>query len=474
MFAIKSKTIIVLSLLLSLVTACSPQYERVQVSLRDDTQTAILFKNVAVFHSDSLQVEPAQDVLINAGLITAMGPSGSVTAPADVHIIAGQGHTLLPGLVDMHGHITTTIGPSWEFSLPDIEANMLGYLYAGITTIFDPSDSTDEAYQRKAQVNNGELLGPTIYTTGRIITHPEGHPRSVAQKLAPWWIRWYIVDKVGTGIATPEEARAEVDQRAAAGADAIKIIVDEIPIAAPHLDDVLAKAVVEQAKQHGIRTVAHIGTTADAIAAAEAGASLWVHGVYKERIPDEFIEQLVAYQIPMVTTSEVFDRYGRTLLGPIQATSLEQQIIPANLLQAFYPPPADFDLGPLESWLELMSETIDVRRDNVARLHEAGMRILAGSDVQSGVFPGASLHRELHTLVAAGLTPAEALRAATFYPAQYLSESTAPDFGILKPGNRADLLLVKGDPTQDIAALSEIHSVFLRGKLLVRQAVNTQ
>jgi imidazolonepropionase-like amidohydrolase len=443
----------------------------VTVGVRDTGDASIVIRDVAVFSPENLRSEAHQDVLISGNRIQRVTPTGQLKLSDDTYIIEGLGKTLLPGLIDMHGHITTTTGPSWEFALPDPEATLRSYVYAGVTTIFDPSDSSDEAYQRRQQVADGEILGPRVYTTGRIITHPQGHPRALIDQLAPWWIRWYLRPKVGSGVASEEEAIAEVDERADAGADAIKIVVDKIPLDAPTLQQDLTRIVVEHARKRGLRTVAHIGTTEDAIAAAKAGVALWVHGVYKESIPDDKVAELVNFGIPMVTTSEVFDRYGRAAEGPIQTTRLENEIVAADVLESFFPIPDDFDAGPLISWLELMRQTRDTRRDNVRRLHAAGMTILAGSDVQSGVFPGASLHRELGNLVAAGLTPAEAIRAATLAPARFLTGSKKPGFGSISAGKRADLLLVNGDPTLDINTLADIQEVILNGRLLNRQAV---
>lgn len=464
------KPILVITLCYMLIS-CSTPPPSATIAVRDIGGASILIRDVSVFDVNKLRNIENRDVLITGDRIVAIAPSGQLTKPATVVTIDGKGRTLVPGLIDMHGHLTVATGPSWEFGLPTPDANLAGYAYAGVTTIFDPSDSSDDAYERRQQVANGALLGPRIYTAGRIITHPKGHPRALVDHLAPWWIRWYLRPKIATGVANAEQAIREVDARAAAGADAIKIVVDQIPLDAPSLDNAVSQAIVSQARVRGIRTVAHVGTTADAIAAAEAGIALWVHGVYKERIPDDKIQQLVAYGIPMVTTSEVFDRYGRASEGPILPTKLEQESVSSTVLKSFYPIPRDFDVGPLQGWLQLMQKTRAVRLDNVRRLHAAGMTILAGSDVQSGVFPGASLHRELTTLVAAGLSPAEAIRAATLAPAQYLAKTKTPGFGSVAVGKRADLLLVHGDPTVDIKALANIEEVILNGRLLDRQAV---
>jgi imidazolonepropionase-like amidohydrolase len=109
--------------------------------------------------------------------------------------------------------------------------------------------------------------------------------------------------------------------------------------------------------------------------------------------------------------------------------------------------------------------------DNARRLRAAGVTLLAGSDTQPGVFPGAGLHRELALLHAAGLEPLEAIRAATLHPARFLAGGAEPDVGRIAVGARADLLLVDGDPTRDLAALHAIRAVVLGGVRLEREPV---
>jgi imidazolonepropionase-like amidohydrolase len=110
------------------------------------------------------------------------------------------------------------------------------------------------------------------------------------------------------------------------------------------------------------------------------------------------------------------------------------------------------------------------RRRNVAKLHAAGVRILAGSDACNyNNFPGAGMHQELARLVEAGLTPGQALRAATWENSRFLGGENA-DYGEIAVGKRADLLLVAGDPTQHIADLQKIEAVLLDGAVLERHA----
>jgi len=432
----------------------------------------IVIQNVSVFDSERLVTEADRDVVIKDGLIAAILPAGQLESTTGAHVISGDGATLVPGLHDMHGHISASTLPIWELAGPTPEANLRGYAYAGVTTVFDPSDASGDAFERRARVAAGELIGPRIFSTGKLITCPGGHPRAMIEALAPAWIAWYFAPKIATAVDSTAAAHDEVDQLAASGADAVKIAIDAIPLDAPRLRREIAREVVDRARYHGLRTVAHIGTTEDAIDAGEAGVALWVHGVYKERIPDDAIATLAGYGIPMVATIEVFDSYARANDGPIKPTPLEREIVVPRVLEAFYPIPDDFDFGPFEAWIEIAEDSREVQLDNLRRLRAAGVTILAGSDVQSGVFPGASLHRELAHLVASGMTPGEAIRAATLDPARFLAAGAEPDAGIIARGKRADLLLVDGDPSQDIAALSSIREVFLAGVPIERTPVD--
>jgi len=452
------------------VLGCSAERPTADVRRPADPPAAVLVRGVSVLDVESGAVLPGRDVLLRDGRIAGIGVTGSLEAPTGAREISGEGATLLPGLVDMHGHVDGDPAPTWARGFPDVEANLRSYVYSGVTTVFDPHDTTDDAYARRQRIASGELMGPRIYTTGPLITIAEGHPVALVREFAPWFIEWYIAPRVAVAVDSEAAAEAAVDEIAANGADAIKIVIDAIPLDAPLMPPEVATATVRRASSHGLRTVAHIGTTRDAIIAAEAGVAAWVHGVYKEPIPESEITRLVGYGIPMVATVEVFDRYARSL-APRESTRLEREVAPAALLDSFYPVPDDFELGNLAGWIELMQEHRGVGVENTRRLHRAGMQILAGSDAQSGVFPGPGLHRELHHLVAAGLSPIEAIRAATSDPARWLAQGEEPEFGSIAPGKRADLLLVEGDPSRDVGVLERIREVFIAGVPLERTPV---
>jgi imidazolonepropionase-like amidohydrolase len=424
--------------------------------------------NVAVFDGVGATTTPARDVLIENGRIARIAAAGTLASAEAAQRIDGAGATVLPGLIDVHGHVDNTSEPAWMAGQPDAPRNMQGYLYCGVTTVFDPADLATLAFQRRDDVAAGTLLGPRIFATGPMFTTPGGHPVAVLQALVPWYLRWYVVPRFSRQIATAEDARREVEALAALKPDAVKIAVDAVPLGGPILADGPLRAIVDEARARGLRTVAHIGTTADALAASDAGVAAWMHGVYKERIPDELVARFVAPHIPYVATVTVFDSYADIFEGKRQATQLEREIVDAAVLDSFAPVPPNAAPPGFVDFFRLLTTTREARCDNVHRVHAAGVTILAGSDTQSGVFPGPGLHRELSRLVECGLSPAEALRAATGDAARFLAQSDDPPFGSVREGKAADLLLVDGDPTRDIDAVHRIRDVFLGGVRLER------
>ena len=341
----RAVSICAIALATAVLAACASPAPSPRVARAEPRPAAVWIADVAVLDVATGERTPARDVLVANGRIAAITRSGVATAPAGALVIPGSGATLVPGLVDMHGHVYASSNPVWAGGLPDPEANLRAYLYSGVTTVFDPGDSSRDAFERRERVARGELVGPHIYTAGPIHTAPDGHPIALVREFAPWWIGWYLAPRVAVAVDSPEEANRAIDRLAEHHPDAVKIAIDEIPLGAPRMRPEVARAIAERARSHGLRTVAHIGTTRDAVIAAESGVALWMHGVYKERIPDDQIAVLASYHIPMVATIEVFDSYARLRSGPREATALERETVPAALLDSFYPPPEGFSAG---------------------------------------------------------------------------------------------------------------------------------
>ncbi len=412
---------------------------------------------------------PPKDVIIENGRITEMLAPGGKPTEGEL-VIDGTGAILMPGLIDVHGHTGSNSAPSWSGAgrFPDAERNLQSYLYAGVTTVLDPGDIAPDVFDRRAAVATGELLGPQIFAAGPMFTVPGGHPVGAMHVLVPWWIRWYVQPRMTREVATPADARAAVDALLPSKPDVIKVMVDAVPLAAPILGGEILRAVVDEARKHGVRTVAHIGTVADALAAADAGVAAWMHGVYKERIPDEMIPRFKAAGIPYVATSFVFDDYADIWEGKRESTQLERETVAPEVLASFAAIPREEQPPEFQKFFELLPPTRAVRCDNVRRVSAAGVRVLAGADAQLGVFPGPALHREIAILIRCGLSPKLALEAATSAAASFIANTYEPDFGLARIGKRADLIMVGGNPLIEPEAIDDIRMVMKDGVVLDR------
>src|SRR5436309_48324 len=359
---------------LVLLAACARPPELVRRP--EHPPSALLIRDVSVLDVEAGTPVPHRDVLLLGDRVSRVAAAGAVSAPPGAATIAGGGATLLPGLIDMHGHVGGNPAPPWVGGMPDLDANLRAYLYCGVTTILDPADIASQIFPRRERVARGELLGPAIYAAGPMFTAPGGHPVPVLRQLAPWWLRWYLIPRLAVQVDTPSAARAAVDEVVGKGADVIKLGVDHLPDQAPRIGGEVLAAVVDEARRRGVRAVAHIGTVEDALDAARAGVAAWMHGVYKERIPDETIPVLAAFHIPMVATTVVVESYALIGQGPRPPTPLEREIAPADVLAAFDHVPAGYDFGLFGPYLEKMRAQRQAWRDNVRRLHETGGTLL--------------------------------------------------------------------------------------------------
>ena len=440
------------------------------VTLEGQGRPPLLIQNVRVIDVITGSAAPGRDVLIKDGLISAVGPHDPKGEPPEGgRVIPGAGLSLIPGLIDVHCHVGASPQMPWQVGLPDPELNLERLLFSGVTRVFDPGAAAPDIFELREAVASGALLGPTIHTAGPIFTAVGGHPEPMFRELLPGLLADYLLPSAIRQVARPEDAEPLVRALMPMRPDFIKVVVDRIPENTPRLTAALARAVVDAARAHKLRAVAHIGSAQDALDAGNAGVSAWVHGVYKERLTEEALDKLAAFKIPMAPTMIVFESYARAGEPGFEVTELERQVTEPALLKARAARPKDFSMSKGSAqFVKMLRAQRDNGRENVGRLAARGVTILAGSDSQSGVIHGPALHRELKLLVISGLSPLEALRATTLYAARFLEDKADPSYGVIAPGKRADLVLVRGDPLKRIEAISEIERVILGGRTLAR------
>jgi imidazolonepropionase-like amidohydrolase len=389
----------------------------------------LLVRDALVFDGDRLLTHTS--VLVRDGRIAAMGPG--LAAPPHAEIVEAAGKTLLPGLIDAHAHVR---GPA-----------LADELAFGVTTVLDMSTDPAWAAERRQEQREGKGLDRAdLFSAGCLVTAPGGHGTE-----------W---ERIPT-IRAPGEAQGFVDARLAEGSDYIKIVHDDNrtfgPII-PTIDRPTLDAVVAAAHARGKLAVVHIGAVEGARAALEARADGLVHLSPDRPVDADLValaRQRRAFAVPTLSLNE-------SLAGIASGAALAD----------------DPHLGPYLSRgaRKQLGNPFHLRRQvdfqavltSVRLLRGGGVPILAGTDAPNpGTWHGISLHRELELLVRAGLTPLEALRAATSAPADAFR---LPDRGRIAPGKRADLLLVAGDPTAAITATRAIERVWKLGVAFDREA----
>ncbi len=427
---------------LVVATACGPGHSSEasgeptaseKVAAADGFAGTVAVVDVRLF--DGTEVLPKATVVFRDGKISAVGVDSAV--PLGATVIDGRGRTLLPGLIDSHTH-------SWGDALERA-------VVFGVTTQLDMFTAPSfMAAKQGEQATGSALRRADLFSAGVLATAPGGHGTQFGIAIPT--------------LTTPDQAQGWVEERIEEGSDFIKLVLEdgqlfdgEIPTLSPET----LRAVIAEAKKRDLLTVTHVHTLAAARTAIAAGSDGLAHLFVDQGADDELVRAAQQSGLFVVPTLTVLESVAGTASG--QSLTTDERLAPylttaeiESLNRAF--PSRDLSFATAEA--------------TVASLHRARVPILAGSDAPNpGTTHGASLHRELELLVSAGLAPVEALRAATSVPATVFALS---DRGRVAVGLAADLLLVKGDPTVDIAHTRAIVGVWKNGLPIERQAISQE
>ena len=422
--------------------------------------SSFVIRNARVF--DGEKIIARASVVVTDGKIAAVG--SNVHAPSDAQVVDAAGDTLMPGLIDSHVHIWTR----------DVLASALAF---GVTTELDMFMRWREAKGWKEQESKGMFDIADFRTAGTCVTSPAGHGTEEGFPIPT--------------ISSPNDAQAFVDARIAEGSDYIKIMYDFGDNYSVMSRETMA-AVVKAAHHRGKLVLVHIDSYEGAIEAIEAGADGLAH-LPHDRLPAKDFGALVKAHHMFVETTLAIPRFlfgtgggGETivddpLLAPYLLTSdtgTLKGITPVkpevhgmllhHLEQLKNPTP--FEIRERESLKGIAPDQYDAfsnGEETLRMLDRAVVPILIGTDAANGATAGALMHVELETVVNAGLSPSKALTDATEVPAAIFSLN---DRGRIAPGLRADLLLVRGDPTKDIHATRDIVGIWKQGVRFDRDA----
>ena len=414
-----------------LAASVSSQPRAASPARDSDPGNDFILRDVRVF--DGARVLPRAQVLVIDGRIAAVGTG--VKTPQGVAEIDGSGKTVLPGLIDAHAH-------SWG----DAQSDALRF---GVTAELDMLGDWNRLPEIKRQ---RESLARTqladLWSAGAAVTAPGGHGTQYGTKVP-------TLDADG-------DPAAFVAGRVAEGSDYIKLILEDFSAHSdtrrlPTITAAQAKIAIATAHKAGKLGVVHVSRLQDGKAAIDAGADGLVH-IFAEPGDAAFVAAAKKHKAFVVPTLSVLAMMARA--GEGEKLAADARLAPWLGKEQNDSLKASF--GPGEPKPAILADAIA----NVRALHAAGVDILAGTDAGNpGTTHGASMHGELELLVRAGLTPTEALAAATSVPARRFNLG---DRGRIAPGQRADLVMVDGDPTRDILATRAIARVWKNGYAVER------
>jgi imidazolonepropionase-like amidohydrolase len=444
---------------------------------------ALVLSRVTVIDVAGGSVKPEMTVIIAGDRIEAVGPFSTVRTPGNALVVDARGKFLIPGLWDAHYHLAHEYSANWarDVSLPLLVAN-------GVTGVRDMGGDFELIKALRKEIAAGILPGPRIVAAGPQLT---GTSKDSVQFLAS---------------NNADAARRSGIYLKQAGADFIKV-QSMVPRDAYF-------AIADEAKRQGLPFVGHVPELITAIQASDAGPRSMEHsmGIWQscsstepelrksmtEALKDtkttpDYIFARMSFGLPPRGTldtfsdakaSHLFERFARNGTAQVPTLVEEQSfaLVVSNRLMDqrgmnFVPlsmqKPWDLPniLTPLsaEDRQDLV-KIVPMMLDVVGRMHRAGVRILAGTDAPWLVVPGFSVHDELFLLVEAGLTPADALRAATLDTAQFLGLQNS--LGTIEGGKLADLVLLDANPLEDISNTQKISGVFTQGHYFDRQALD--
>jgi imidazolonepropionase-like amidohydrolase/ABC-type multidrug transport system permease subunit len=435
---------------------------------------SFLIRNTRIFLGNGAVKENASVLVHDGKIVDVFDGPGPDAEKLRADVIEGSGKTLLPGLIDVHVHLSSPGGMSTSTDDYDVDKSMArdaaALLYAGVTAARSTGDGLDSSLNLRGLIARGNKLGAQLFICGPMFTTEGGHGTEYTQYV-PKMMQEQIRAQLVRTPTTADEARRQVDELKTRGIDGIKAILESgfgAGMLYNRMDVALFQAVAAEARAKDLPLAVHTGDSRDVTDAVNAGASSVEHGSWRDKIPDAVLAKMAHDGVSLDPTIGVAEAYSQYFAGKGDAldNSLVQQTVSANVLKGT----RDFVLGGKTAdaaKAAIFSKALEQSRDNLLRAWKAGVPLVMGTDSGNPlVFPGASMHHELQLWVQAGIPAKVALQAATGNGAALLR--AANRIGVIRKGMDADLLLVDGNPLQDIGATERISLVVFKGERLQR------
>ncbi|MCZ6514942.1 MAG: amidohydrolase family protein [Acidobacteria bacterium] len=399
---------------------------------------------------DGTGAEPVENavLIIKGETVTAVGKSGEVQIPEGAIRVDASGKFIIPGLINAHGHVGSATGLSSSpssYSEENIAAQLERYLTYGVTAVLSLGSDRPLIYELQARQQKGNLPGARVYTAGRGLGLKGGYgPGEVSRK-----------------VETPADVLPHMEELAAEKPDATKIWVDDSFGTLPKMNPEIYRAFVRAAKEKGLKSFAHVYYLEDSRGLVEAGVDVLAHSIRDQEVDDAFValarERGVCLLPTLARELSTFVYADRPeFLDDPFFTKYEDPDVVTTLKSDEYVQQAQSAAN-----LSRYRANLVMAQKNLKKLHEGGVKIGFATDTgPPGRIQGFFEHVELELMVEAGLTPAEALKAATSASAECLGDE---NLGALTPGRQADFIVLDADPLTYIKNTRRITSVWQRG-----------
>ena len=392
-------------------------------------------------------------LVIEDGRIVAAGPKSETAAPEGANVVDLGARFIIPGLIAAHSHVGMVNGVEHGgrfYTRETVAADLAQFQRYGVVAVNALGLNAPLFYELRVAWRDGAHGGADLYGAGPGVGMIDGAPPESMNPLPEQVAR----------PATPDEARAAVDEMADSGVDMIKVWVDALDDSVPKMTPKVYGAAIDQAHARGLKAAAHIHDLEDAKAVVAAGVDIVAHGVRDVPVDDAFIAAMRdnrVWYVPTVNIDEAEYLYAEH---------------PEWLDDPFFRMALDPDLEAQlrdEAWrAETLAEAGEARNavatnlSNLRALHAAGVKIALGTDSGATALrlPGFAEHLELAHMVSAGMSAEEALASATSGAAEMMGLT---DRGRLAAGARADFIVLNGDPTVDILNTRLIEAVWRNG-----------